>query len=99
MLATSATRAALRRIALLNAVDRMPNTIFRQMSSATEKLTEEIVSTATDGEEPSIPAEEIPECVPQAVLWGTSMKALVKETRAPGLTMMDMPTPTIGTRF
>eukprot|EP00929_Paragymnodinium_shiwhaense_P001055 TRINITY_DN101281_c0_g1_i1.p1 TRINITY_DN101281_c0_g1~~TRINITY_DN101281_c0_g1_i1.p1 ORF type:complete len:434 (-),score=72.45 TRINITY_DN101281_c0_g1_i1:161-1462(-) len=32
----------------------------------------------------------------QPVLWGTSMKALVKAERAPGLTLMDVPKPSIG---
>ena len=97
MLATS--RAALQRIAVLNVVDRMPMARIRQMCSTTEEDPETIAPTATDDEEPSISATKVPQCVPQPVLWGTSMKALVKETRAPGLTMMNMPIPAIGTRF
>ena len=65
----------------------------RHMSSTID----EKLPTPVDNVELPV-AEElaVPQCIPQPVLWGTKMKAIVKETRAPGLTMMDVPKPAIG---
>lgn len=38
----------------------------------------------------------VPQCPAHPVLFGTSMKALVKAERAPGLTMQNMPRPAVG---
>ena len=72
------------------------------MSTLDEKAADEDSAATNENSATSDdegPSEElpIPQFIPQPVMWGTKMKALVKETRAPGLTMMDMPIPAIGT--
>ena len=104
MFTSLASRAGLRRIASrLDSRSSVQILGTRQAFSTLDEKAADEDSAATnensatsDDEGPSKELP-IPQFIPQPVLWGTKMKALVKETRAPGLTMMDMPIPAIGT--